>query len=278
MSNVFHVLAGSAGPDAMEARKTPAPTQMQFWQTQGGNFRAYKSEATMADRIDAGFYRYDKQRSGMSYFPVEMSNTVICDLSATQADIRAEVSLFWQARPEYMKRQIKHRRGFLLHGVPGCGKTTIIRQMVYDIMELDGVALELCDLDDLDQAIADIRLLDGWRPIMLVIEDLDRWDGYDSTLTNTLDGMSSLDGVVVVATTNHLNRVPDRLKKRPGRFDSCKQISLPDPDCRRKAIKTITGLEDGDTLLEQIVSDTEENTMAEITEQIVQADIFDKMR
>lgn len=60
-----------------------------------------------------------------------------------------------------------------------------------------------------------------------------------STLLNEMDGIESLDQVLVLAATNRKDAIDPALL-RPGRFDQLIEVTLPEHDCRLAILKTVT--------------------------------------
>jgi len=58
-------------------------------------------------------------------------------------------------------------------------------------------------------------------PCVMVLEDLDALinDGNRSFFMNQLDGLQGNDGLLVIGTTNHFDRLDPGLSTRPSRFD-----------------------------------------------------------
>lgn len=58
-------------------------------------------------------------------------------------------------------------------------------------------------------------------PCVLVLEDLDSLinDGNRSFFLNQLDGLENNDGLLVIGSTNHYDRLDPAITKRPSRFD-----------------------------------------------------------
>ena len=58
-------------------------------------------------------------------------------------------------------------------------------------------------------------------PCMLILEDLDSLitDQNRSFFLNELDGLEGNDGLLIVGTTNHFDRLDPGLSSRPSRFD-----------------------------------------------------------
>jgi len=136
------------------------------------------------------------------------------------------VALFKRAEA-HRRFQLPLRRGVLLHGPPGTGKTMIGRALAGDA-ESTFIVAAASDVEE----PADVRriflLARRLAPTILFFEDLDliganrHGDGSRQVLgelLTCLDGIESPDGVVVVATTNDLGAIEPALKDRPSRFD-----------------------------------------------------------
>jgi SpoVK/Ycf46/Vps4 family AAA+-type ATPase len=150
--------------------------------------------------------------------------------------LRDDFEAFWERESWFREKRIPYRRGYLLHGPPGNGKTTAVRAMMcskglsaftmrlFDERTSDG------DLDDLFDAAQ------KERPAMVLLEDLDRAfprTGESPTnvslqyLLNCLDGVATGEGIVVVATANQPFLLDPAILRRPGRFD--RVVNFPNP-------------------------------------------------
>lgn len=58
-------------------------------------------------------------------------------------------------------------------------------------------------------------------PCLLIFEDLDSMidDDNRSYFLNEVDGMDTNDGLLMIATTNHFDKLDPGLSNRPSRFD-----------------------------------------------------------
>jgi chaperone BCS1 len=135
---------------------------------------------------------------------------------------------FVASKSWYRQRGLPHHTGILFEGTPGTGKSSLIHalasEMQRNLFYLNmGAVTEEKEITGL---LADRR---RWDNAILVIEDIDtsgaavnRDDKSAnvtlSTLLNVLDGILSPDGLIVIATTNHLEALDPALV-RPGRFD-----------------------------------------------------------
>lgn len=145
----------------------------------------------------------------------------------------SEIDDFWKKADLFAKNEIIHKRGILLEGPGGTGKTSIIHILTAMLIEAGGVVFYISDINELlayatfmnDQ----FRKIQPNTPVITVLEDLDKFaDGQqaESVLLNFLDGADSFDHHVVIATTNRKDYLND-LILRPSRFDWHLRIDLP---------------------------------------------------
>ncbi len=150
---------------------------------------------------------------------------------------------FFRHRKLFRQNRIPQRRGILLYGPPGNGKTMIGR-----ILAAQGswtfVYATSGGLEDKGSMRATFQIARKLRPAILFFEDLDfyaserRGNGRQPTLGELLaqmDGLEANDGLVVMATTNDLSVIEPALKDRPSRFDVVVEIAPP-TEHRRRAI------------------------------------------
>lgn len=140
------------------------------------------------------------------------------------------------------------KRGVLLHGPPGTGKTHTVR---YLLGQLDGVTVLVLSGDSLHmlgEACSIARVL---QPSVVVIEDVDLIAGdremYQGSRTmlfnllNEMDGLGEDVDVAFLLTTNRPDLLESALAARPGRVDEAVEIPLPDDEARRRLIRLYQG-------------------------------------
>jgi hypothetical protein len=165
--------------------------------------------------------------------------------------IRADYETFWESEDWFRKRHLPYRRGYLLYGPPGNGKSTVARIMACHPLvtpfsiDFGEEHLPNSSLTQLFQNAADSA------PAVIIFEDLDRVFGADpssnrsaitiSHLLNCLDGLGTRDGVVVVATANDPVDLDPALLKRPGRFDRLVAFPPPSPATRVEYLRRLLG-------------------------------------
>ncbi|MCC5876338.1 MAG: ATP-binding protein [Candidatus Sumerlaeia bacterium] len=127
----------------------------------------------------------------------------------------------------YKLNGIPLRRGLLLHGKPGTGKTMIGRALA----QMCEVTFILATPGMIEDA-SDVRRIFNWgrrfAPSILYFEDFDmvardRHVNFGNDVLGEfmtgLDGLDSGEGIIAVATTNDLTAIEPALKERPNRFD-----------------------------------------------------------
>ena len=190
-----------------------------------------------------------------------------------------EVFGFLANTKKYNDKNI-YRRGLLLHGNPGTGKTSIGHIICHYAKDATVIWLTPDIAAGHDGGKASIKnlykLADYLSPAVIILEDIDlfsedRENISESvrlgTLMNILDGVDSVVNSVTVAMTNRLSLIEKALTNRPGRFDRIVEIPELNNDLRRRMLES--RLEDcyvDDETMDHIVSETEGWTGAHIQE------------
>ena len=128
----------------------------------------------------------------------------------------------------YQDNHIPYKRGVLLFGPAGCGKSSIIRTII-SLYDFKPITIAPWSSDDsLYEAFS---YAESQSPALLYFEDLDSLlaNGIElPTILNLLDGIETKDGIFIMATANNIHRLPSNLTDRPSRFDRKLFIPLPD--------------------------------------------------
>lgn len=151
----------------------------------------------------------------------------------------------------YLERQIPWRRGWLLHGPGGTGKSSIAKAVAQNM------GIPICHF--YLATLSDQEFMDRWdampTPCVALFEDFDNvFHGRENQtehksltfdcILNQISGVSSLNGVFLIVTTNHIEHIDPALgvmknadsgvSTRPGRIDSVIEVSFMNSENRRR--------------------------------------------
>ncbi len=145
--------------------------------------------------------------------------------------IRQDFSQFLEAERRYQSLGIAWRRGALMIGPPGNGKTHCVRALVKELgissLYVQSLSHPYYEENQMWKRVFDRAR--GLTPCILVLEDLDTLvsDENRSFFLNQLDGFEQNHGLVVLATTNYPERIDSAIIDRPSRFDRKYHFHLP---------------------------------------------------
>lgn len=159
-------------------------------------------------------------------------------------DAVAAIKRWYSSKDWYAERQIPWRYGLGLHGVPGTGKSSLVKAIAQHLR----IPIYLLDISTMDNE----EFHDAYQtalantPAIVLIEDIDAvFRGRENIvaekgkgltfdcLLNVISGVEASDGLLLVVTTNHIEDVdaalgvpqPGSLSSRPGRID--RMVEMP---------------------------------------------------
>ncbi len=185
---------------------------------------------------------------------------------------------FWHSSQQwYQQHGIPWRRGCLMHGKPGTGKTSFARAIA-ELLDLPVHVFDLSSMSNQD-------LKRAWRdmlttsPCMALLEDLDAvFEGRENVskpnpmggggltfdcLLNCMDGIERVDGMLLMVSTNKLDKLDSALTDRPGRIDSIVEFVPLDYEGR---VKLATRILDNVELAVTVARDGEHDSAAAFQE------------
>lgn len=255
------------------------------WIKRGVNTFIPTDNSQIIDKVEAGLYDL-RVAEGIGFYMLkrEMYLDELLEFpSKIHKSVMSSIKDFWSRKSKFKEYGFAFKRGVLLHGKPGSGKSCIISLcMKYIIGELDGVVIPLNSQSDLNlysSAIPEIfRVIEKERPIVIILEDIEGLCQYkesETTLLNVLDGLDQLENVVYLATTNYIEQLKERIINRPSRFD--RRIYVPFLSFDDRCFYFKNKLKENDLKsisVEKWAKDTEGMSIAHLAELIKSVIIF----
>lgn len=225
--------------------------------------------------VDNNFYKGEKIDALGRFLPIpdiDFDDVVLPE--DTKKKIKMGALDFFSKKEIYNKAGIDFKRGLIMTGVPGTGKT-----MLAKVLLANTESTFIWVNSDTVSGASDIKRLftqaKELSPVIMVLEDMD--DALESqsvrdALKTNLDGLSGLnEGIVTIICTNHPDRLPMSLL-RPGRFDEVIILNLPDESARLKIMDKISvpmDIENKDDILKDLASKTKGFTPAQLKEVLI---------
>jgi hypothetical protein len=182
-----------------------------------------------------------------------------------------------EVRESFKRYGYIHRRGLLVHGKPGSGKSCVFQQIAKHLIETGGVVLNDVRPDNISNAIALIRRGNKDQTIMIVLEEFeDLIRNWEATLLQLMDGSNTVPNVLWLASTNYIDKIPDRFKVRPSRFARVIRLNAPGKEVRRQYAETFLKPEDlKRTDLDKLVSSTKGLVLDQLKDVLISMVCFD---
>lgn len=187
------------------------------------------------------------------------------------SELIEEFQKFWQTKDLFSSYKLIHKRGFLLWGPPGSGKTSIINLMSHILIETYNGIILLVDNPNVGfECINMIRAIEPNRKLVVIFEDIDSiiMKYGETDLLSLLDGEIQFDSVVFVATTNYPEKLDSRITNRPSRFDTIKYIDMPTIESRAIYIRRLVP-DIADAELQYLLDRTNGYSIAHVKELII---------
>lgn len=184
---------------------------------------------------------------------------------------------------------IKPPKGIILLGPPGTGKTMLAKAMGtelgFNVLQRDGAEFRRSYVGEGEEAVRNLfKSAELNNPCLILIDEIEAIlpdksvirESHENSLLNQflscMDGFRSLENVVVVGTTNYINRM-DRSVLRSERFTLKFYLSLPNENARYKILQLYTNIKNNGKVKRRLDSNVNLQSIASITENYSGADL-----
>jgi predicted AAA+ superfamily ATPase len=262
--------------ESTDPNETPPCNDGKLWAVSGDKFFACEKSV---DCLPSNYYSVNFHPSLGYYFRQQnLTTDDLLDLpDCASEDTIIEIEKFWLLENHYRQYGFLWKRGFLLWGPPGGGKTSTVQMIIQKIIQRGGIAVSVYNPSVAAESFKMLRKIEPHRPFVSVLEDIDaiaRAYG-ESDLLSLLDGEHQVDNIVTIATTNYPESLDPRIINRPSRFDTIYKIGMPSIKARivYLAKKSKILCENPDEL-EKWAKDTDGFSIAHIKELIISVEVF----
>ena len=244
-----------------------------YCQWSSGPNETFRPSGPRREILPSGIYRVDSDPMGPFFIRTKVVTDNLIELDdAATTRVLGSIRTFWKSREEYVKRGVLYKRGLLLWGPAGSGKTATLALLMRDLLRMDGLVFICQHPEMLSAMLAVLRRIEPERNVIVVLEDIDelvqRFGEHD--ILALLDGESQIDNVVNIATTNYPERLGARIINRPSRFDERILVDMPNKNAREKYLRHITKNESmTEEVLEDWVRQTDGFSVAHLRELVV---------
>ena len=256
------------------------------WTTAEG--RIFVPAAPTVDVLTPGVYEI-KQSSdlGLYFEKIPVRTEGLLQFSDTNSErVVSEIQKFWERESIFIDYGLIYKRGILLYGPPGSGKSCTIQLIMKDVVERKGLVIKFSDPYLFIDGMRVLRQVQPNTPVVVILEDIDSTLQMfnESEILNILDGVNEVKKIVFLATTNYPEKLGARIVNRPSRFDKRFRIGYPSKESRKMYFEFLIGggnvdkleqkVKELDLNIDQWVEDTEDMSIAHLKELFVQVIII----
>jgi hypothetical protein len=234
----------------------------------GGNGQ-YMPVGSTAAKLPAGIFEPFANPGSWGVQLLSVASDTIYTLpDMATATVLKEVHKFWTSEENYRRHNLLYKRGLMLWGPPGGGKTVTVKLLMNELVKQDGIVIMATNIPLAVMCLKAIRKIEPKRNLIIVMEDIDEIINFngEANVLSLLDGENNVDNVLNLATTNYPERLGARIINRPSRFDRRIYVGMPEEAARREYLRLTTneGISEGD--LEKWVKDTDKLSIAHLRE------------
>lgn len=223
------------------------------------------------DKLTPGVYEImSSPNIGIYFEKIPVLTTGLLRFPETNSEsVVEEIQKFWKKEHLFKQYKLTHKRGIILWGPPGSGKSCTIQLIMRDVVEREGVVIKFTQPWLFCEGIRKFREIQPDTPVVVLMEDIDSILEVfnESEVLNILDGVNQIDKAVFLATTNYPEKLGARIINRPSRFDKRFKIGHPNAESRRIYFEYILGPKNVDNFnVKQWVKDTKDFSIAHLKE------------
>lgn len=228
------------------------------------------------EKLPCGLYEIESNHNiGIFFKRVAFSTENVIKFPDTNSEkVIDQIKTFWDKEKLFSEYELSFKRGILLYGPPGSGKTCTVKIVIEDVIKRGGIVLKFQQPELFSEGLRILRGIHPDIPIVVLMEDIDSIleTFNESDVINILDGVDRVEKILFLATTNYPEKLGDRISNRPSRFDKRYFIDVPSIEERKLYFSKVIKSEDIKRLkidIDKWAEDTEKMSLAHLKELVI---------
>ena len=240
--------------------------------------------------IKSGIWTIQKTQIGLILEPTSFVNDKILDTLVQTQEVTDKVDCFFRNLHVYAEEGIEvPKRGILLYGPAGTGKTSILNKVANSYVKDGKTAVVVWTTDKFEshQVKDFIKSFNyvGVEKLVLIVEDIGGTEIEQSRMRSDSSLLSLLDNqektfripVLILATTNYPANFMGNLTNRPQRFDDKIEVGAPDAEARATLLQFFGKGRETEEAIALIRSNKAKGfTPAHLKEVVIRSRIYEK--
>lgn len=245
--DMMRQLEGVAVPHVWAVDEQPSKNDVKKLKSSQYEFTGmgYNPVSATYPKLPAGVYKLGEvAKNQYGFIEHNMVTDDLIELADSKSlEVVKEIETFWTLKEEFKKYGFSHKRGLLLVGGPGGGKSSTISLVAKQMIKNDGIVLLVNHPNLMALVLPTFREIEPERKLLVVMEDLDAMIHRhgEEMILNILDGDLQIANVCFISTTNYPEKLDARLTNRPSRFDKVIVIQSPSKELRREFLRRKIG-------------------------------------
>jgi hypothetical protein len=267
VSPVVNLVAASVPTPPDSEKKEVKEDNFSQWAI-GGNGR-YTPVGASVNSLVPGVYEPFANPGSWGLERLDIASDEIYELPDMATNtVLDEIDRFWNNEARYRQHNLLYKRGVILHGPPGSGKTVCVKLLIKKLIDRGGIVMVIHNVPLAAMCLKAVKRIEPNRNIICIFEDIDEiiHQNGESVVLSVLDGEHNVDRVLNVATTNYPDRLGARIINRPSRFDRRVYVGMPNPEARAYYLRKATNNALSEDDLQKWVADSGDMSIAHLRE------------
>ena len=261
---------GGEAPTSAKEVGAPGSAGVEYRQWQIGANDTFRPAGLTREKLAPAVYQFEEDNFGLYVRKIAVITDSLTPLPDSANDrLLQGMKVFWDRQQKYKEHGLLYKRGVLLWGPPGSGKTATIQLLCQHLLtdEMYGIVVLCANPRLTSLGLEALRRIEPGRRLICIFEDIDEIISIhgEHQILALLDGENQVENIVNVATTNYPERLGARIVNRPSRFDERILVGMPSEAARRVYLRKVCASL-AEEVLAKWIADTDGLSVAHLRE------------